>query len=285
MEKPRHHWVVRVTHWVSAVALTIMVGSGLRIFNAYPAFARKGETFCCYPFEGQSIPAMLTFGGWLAGARQWHFAMMWVLIANGLIYLGFIYLHGDWRDVVPRRGFFRNTAEMIKFYLFVRKRHPRQGKYNALQRATYFSLPLIGILAVLSGFAIWKPVQLAPLTDLMGGYVWARYWHFVAMALIVALSVIHVFMVFATDPYSLRSMITGGYNEDNSPEARNARPFYNLLPNSMRRGKLEESGKPGVDDVPSVVPTMSDKESNPTAVAVPGSRSDTDTAAGSSGDP
>jgi len=235
MDKPRHHWVVRLTHWISAVALTVMVGSGLRIFNAYPAFARKGETFCCYPFEGQSIPAMLTFGGWLAGARQWHFAMMWVLVANGLVYLGFIYLHGDWRDVVPRRGFVRNAVEMIKFYLFVRKRHPRQGKYNALQRATYFSLPLIGILAVLSGFAIWKPVQLAPLTDLMGGYVWARYWHFVAMSLIVALSVIHVFMVFATDPYSLRSMITGGYNENNSPEARNARPFYNLLPNRMRR--------------------------------------------------
>ena len=235
MDKPRHHWVVRLTHWISAVALTVMVGSGLRIFNAYPAFARKGETFCCYPFEGQSIPAMLTFGGWLAGARQWHFAMMWVLVVNGLVYLGFIYLHGDWRDVVPRRGFVRNAVEMIKFYLFVRKRHPRQGKYNALQRATYFSLPLIGILAVLSGLSIWKPVQLAPLTDLMGGYVWARYWHFVAMSLIVALSVIHVFMVFATDPYSLRSMITGGYNENNSPDARNARPFYNLLPNRMRR--------------------------------------------------
>lgn len=234
MAKPRHHWVVRLTHWVNAVAITIMIGSGLRIFNAYPAFARKGETFCCYPFEGTRIPSAFTFGGWLAGARQWHFAMMWVLVANGLIYLGFIYLHGDWRDVVPRRGFFRNSLEMVKFYLFVRKRHPRQGKYNALQRATYFSLPLIGILAVMSGIAIWKPVQLSPLTDLMGGYVWARYWHFVAMSLLVTLSVIHVFMVFATDPYSLRSMITGGYNENNSPESRNARPFYHLLPNRLR---------------------------------------------------
>ena len=75
----RHHAVVRITHWVNAIALTIMVGSGLRIFNAYPAFARRGETFCCYPFERRPIPACLTFGGWLAGARNWHFAMMWVL--------------------------------------------------------------------------------------------------------------------------------------------------------------------------------------------------------------
>ena len=63
---PRHHWIVRVTHWVNVVALGLMVTSGLRIFNAYPAFARRGETFCCYPFAGKAIPASLTFGGWLA---------------------------------------------------------------------------------------------------------------------------------------------------------------------------------------------------------------------------
>ena len=80
----RHHLIVRITHWVNAIALTIMVGSGLRIFNAYPAFARKGDTFCCYPFAGHKIPAWLTFGGWLAGARNWHFAMMWLLVVNGL---------------------------------------------------------------------------------------------------------------------------------------------------------------------------------------------------------
>jgi hypothetical protein len=76
-------------------------------------------------------------------------------------------------------------------------------------------------------------VQLAPLTALFGGYVWARYWHFMAMLGIVILSVVHVFMVFAVDPYSIPSMITGNYNPDHSPEARNARPFYHLFP---RRG-------------------------------------------------
>jgi thiosulfate reductase cytochrome b subunit len=226
----RHHPVVRITHWVNVVALTIMVGSGLRIFNAYPAFARKGETFCCYPFAHKPIPASLTFGGWLAGARNWHFAMMWVLFVNGLVYLGFIYLHGEWRDLVPRRGIARDAWEMVRFYTFARRDHPRQGKHNALQRLVYFSLPLVGIAAVVTGLAVWKPVQLSWLTNALGGFVWARYWHFWAMLVLVALSVGHVFMVFTVDPYSIPAMITGRYREEWSPEARNARPLIHLLP-------------------------------------------------------
>jgi Ni/Fe-hydrogenase b-type cytochrome subunit len=224
----RHHLIVRITHWVNAIALTIMIGSGLRIFNAYPAFARKGETFCCYPFEGRHIPEWLTFGGWLAGARNWHFASMWLLVVNGLVYLGFIYLHGEWRDLVPRRGLVRDAWQMIKFYLVLRREHPHQGKHNAIQQLVYFSMPIVGLVAVLSGLAIWKPVQLSPLTTLFGGFVWARYWHFLSMVVLIALSLGHVFMVFAVDPYSLRSIITGGYNPANSPQARNARPFVNL---------------------------------------------------------
>ena len=226
----RHHWVVRVTHWVSAVAIIVMVGSGWRIFNAYPAFHRRGESFCCYPFEGKPIPGWLTFGGWLAGARNWHFAMMWVLVTAGLVYLAFIYLHGEWRDLTPRRGMLRDSWEMVRFYLFVRKDHPRQGKYNALQRTAYFALPIIAALQIATGIAIWKPVELAWLTAIFGGYVWARYWHFLITALLVLLILAHVFMVFATDPYSITSMITGRYNPKLSPEERNARPFYHLLP-------------------------------------------------------
>jgi Ni/Fe-hydrogenase b-type cytochrome subunit len=225
----RHHWIVRVTHWVSAVAIAIMVGSGLRIFAAYPRFARRGESFCCWPWEDAPLPGFVRwfyFGGWLAGARNWHFAMMWVLAATGLAYLAFIWLHGEWRDLVPRRGDARDAWEMAKFYLYIRKDHPPQGKHNALQKLAYFSLPLIGILTIVSGIAIWKPVQLGGLTALFGGYVWARYWHFVAMLLLVLVAAVHVLMVLAVDPYSIRSMITGRYDERRSPERRHARPFH-----------------------------------------------------------
>jgi Ni/Fe-hydrogenase b-type cytochrome subunit len=237
----RHHWIVRTTHWVNVIAFVIMVGSGLRIFNAYPAFARRGESFCCYPFAHEAIPGWLTFGGWLAGARNWHFAAMWVLVINGLIYLGFIYLHGEWRDLVPRRGDVRDAWQMIRYYLFIRPDHPRQGKHNVLQKLTYFALPVFGVLAVLTGLAIWKPVQLAPLTWILGGFVWARYWHFLAMVVLVALALAHVFMVFVVDPYSIPSMITGNYNPALSPEERNARPFYHLFPPRRARAPEESS--------------------------------------------
>jgi thiosulfate reductase cytochrome b subunit len=122
----------------------------------------------------------------------------------------------------------RDAWQMYRFYVGRRPDHPHQGKHNALQRLAYFSLPFVGAASVVSGLAIWKPVQLAPLTGLLGGYVWARYWHFLAMLALVALTAVHVFMVFAVDPYSLRAIVTGGYDETRSPEARNARPFVNL---------------------------------------------------------
>ena len=258
----RHHLVVRLTHWVNALALAIMIGSGLRIFNSYPAFARRGETFCCYPFEGHKIPSWLTFGGWLAGARHWHFAAMWLLVVNGLVYLGFIYLHGEWRDLVPRRHVFGDVAQMVKFYVALRRDHPHQGKHNALQRLAYFSMPIFAMAAVMSGLAIWKPVQLSPLTWLLGGFVWARYWHFLAMLALVALTFGHVFMVFAVDPYSLRSIITGGYDDSKSPELRNARPFVNLraapattpAPAGAPRPQPPASDPPVVDPPPAKDP-------------------------------
>jgi Ni/Fe-hydrogenase b-type cytochrome subunit len=246
----RHHWVVRATHWINALALTLMVGSGLRIFQAYPGFARKGEAFCCYPLEGHDPPRWLTFGGGLSGARNWHFAMMWVLVANGFAYLAFIYLHGEWRDLVPRRGDLRDTVQMVRFYLHLRRDHPHQGKHNALQKGAYFTLPLLGVLAVLTGLAIWKPVQLAPLTGLFGGYVWARYWHFLVMLALVVMAAGHVFMVFAVDPASLRSIVTGSYDESRSPEAQNARPFQRggkTPPPAAEPGASPASLRPSTD--------------------------------------
>jgi Ni/Fe-hydrogenase b-type cytochrome subunit len=236
----RTHWIVRLTHWVNVVVIIVMAGSGMRIFNAHPAFARPGETFPLNPWEGHPIPDWLTFGAWLGGARHWHFAMMWILVANGLLYLGFIYLHGEWRDLVPRRGDARDAIEMIKFYLFVRRDHPHQGKHNALQKSAYFTMPILGVIIVLSGLAIWKPVTLGVITALFGNYKWARFVHFVAMALLLLLAIVHVFMVFAVDPYALRSMATGWYNRARSPEARNARPFYHLFgPGKSRVPKAE----------------------------------------------
>jgi thiosulfate reductase cytochrome b subunit len=232
----RHHPIVRATHWVSAVALLVMAGSGLRIFNASPAFAPKGGTFPWWPWEGTAVPGNLTFGGWLGGARHWHFAMMWLLVANGLLYLAYLWFKGEWRELAPRKGSIAGAIEMTQFYLGLRRQHPVQGKHNALQRYAYSTMIVLGIVSVVSGVAIWKPVSLGWLAAAMGGYHLARWWHFLAMLGLGLLVLVHVIMVFTVDPYALRAMTTGGYDDERfSPEARNARPLINLAP-----AKVEE---------------------------------------------
>ncbi len=231
----RHHAIVRLTHWINVVAVVLMAGSGMRIFNAHPAFGRPGEPFPLNPWEGTEIPAALTLGGWLGGARHWHFAAMWLLALNGLLYVGFLALHGEWRDLVPRRGDLRDAWEMARYYLFVRRDHPVQGKHNALQKGAYFAMPVLGAVLILSGLAIWKPVTLGFLTALFGNYKWARFAHFSAMIALLGLALGHVFMVLSVDPYSLRAILTGWYDPAVSPEARNARPFLNL----RRRARAE----------------------------------------------
>jgi thiosulfate reductase cytochrome b subunit len=106
-----------------------------------------------------------------------------------------------------------------------------QGKHNALQQYAYTTMLLCGLLLVVSGVAIWKPVTLSWLTTLLGGYAWARWWHFAAMLLLALLVTVHVFMVLTVDPYAIRAMTTGGYDAERfSPEARHARPLLHLLP-------------------------------------------------------
>jgi thiosulfate reductase cytochrome b subunit len=228
----RHHPVIRLTHWLSAIALFVMAGSGLRIFNAAPHFAPKGESpFRWWPWEGMPVPAWLTFGGWLGGARHWHFGAMWLLVGTGLLWLTWLFLHGEWRTFAPHRGDPRDVVAMIRYYLWLRPDHPRQGKHNALQKYAYLTMLGAAVVSVVSGVAIWKPVTLGWLTDLLGGYALARWWHFAAMLVLALLVLVHVVMVFSVDPYALRAMTTGGYDAERfSPEARNARPLINLAP-------------------------------------------------------
>ena len=189
-----HPLVVRLAHWLNALAIVIMVGSGWRIYNASPLF----------PFK---IPAALTLGGWLGGALQWHFAAMWLLAANGLIYLVYGIFSGHFRrklwPISPRAV----LADIVAA-LHGQLSHADLSIYNAAQRAAYATLILGSMLLVASGLAIWKPVQLAGLAALMGGYDNARIVHFCAMALVVGVIFVHVVMV-ALVPRTLLSMITG----------------------------------------------------------------------------
>ena len=175
--KTIHPLFVRVTHWVNAFAIFVMVLSGWRIYNASPLF-------------GFEIPAGFTLGGWLAGALAWHFAAMWLLALNGVAYIAYGLVSGHFRTSflpISLQGAFNDVLLASRGRL-----DHAPGRYNAVQRLLYIGVILAVIVAILSGLAIWKPVQLQTLTAAIGGYEAARRVHFFAMAAIVAFLVVHI---------------------------------------------------------------------------------------------
>jgi thiosulfate reductase cytochrome b subunit len=209
----RHHGIVRVTHWLTAILLMGMIGSGLQIYGAYPHFGPRGANYPLpNPWDGTGFPHWSRLGGWLAGGLNWHFALAWPLVITGLVYLSYLVLSGEWRSLLFRPRDVGPAWQMQRYYLRLRPEHPIQGKHNALQKLAYSGIVLVGALAVATGFAIYKPVQLAWLTALFGGYELTRYWHFVFVWVFVAFTLLHVVLVLVADPASLRSMITGWYS-------------------------------------------------------------------------
>lgn len=195
---------LRITHWLNALAVVLLATSGWRIYNAAPLF----------PF---SFPHAWTLGGWHAGSIQWHFAGMWLLALNGLFYGGYGVLTGHYRrHFLPLR-----IADLrSEFGNLRRGRISHQlGVYNPFQKSAYIGVVLLATAIVLSGLAIWKPVQFWWLAALCGGYEGARLVHFFAMAGIAGFVVIHVVMV-AIVPSTLLPMFTGRAWRGGSPGER-----------------------------------------------------------------
>ena len=185
---------LRLTHWLNAVAVVLLATSGWRIYNAAPFL----------PFE---LPRALTLGGWLGGALQWHFAAMWLLLANGALYLLINIASGRLRRQffpLSPRALLRDLAAALKGKLA----HADPRQYNMVQRAAYLFVMLDCIVLVLSGLVLWKSVQFPLLRELLGGYESARRVHFFAMAALVGFVVVHLVMV-ALVPRTLLAMLRG----------------------------------------------------------------------------
>ncbi len=185
---------VRVTHWINAVAMLMMIGSGWQIYDASPLF-------------GFTFPRQIALGNWLAGALMWHFAAMWILVINGIVYVTLGILSGRFR----RKLFPIHPREVLRD-LFAALRgelsHDDLSAYNAVQKLLYLGILITAVVIVLSGLSIWKPVQFHVLTSFFGGYNTARYVHFAAMTAIVTFLVVHVLLAVLV-PKSLRAMIFG----------------------------------------------------------------------------
>ena len=192
---PIHPVWMRITHWLNAIAVLVMVASGWRIYNASPFF----------PFN---IPAGITLGGWLGGALQWHFAAMWLLAANGLVYLMLNIASGRlFSKFFPLSvpAIMRDALAALRGQLS----HADPRQYNNVQRFAYLFVMLDIVLLVLSGLVLWKSVQFGFLRDLLGGYEFSRRIHFFAMAALVVFIAVHLVMV-ALVPRTLLTMLSSG---------------------------------------------------------------------------
>ena len=189
-----HPLWLRLTHWLNALAVVIMVMSGWKIYNASPIFD--------FRFADD-----ITLGGWLGGALLWHFFAMWVLMANGLLYLGLNLLSGRLqRKLLPISP--RALWQDLRAALSGKLAHADLSLYNQPQKLAYVFIILDILLLVLSGLAIWKSVQFPLLRELMGSYDYARVVHFAAMSALVAVVAVHLVMV-ALVPRTLLLMIRG----------------------------------------------------------------------------
>jgi thiosulfate reductase cytochrome b subunit len=186
---------VRITHWINAIAVVLMVMSGWQVYDASPIFPVL------------RFPSAITLGGWLGGALLWHFATMWILLANFLIYLGLNLASGRLRRKLLPISFKLLATDLVAA-LRGRLGHEDLTHYNAVQRFAYLVVILDIVFLILSGLAIWKSVQFPLLRTLMGGYDNARVVHFLAMTVLVAFFVVHVVMVLLV-PRTLLLMTRG----------------------------------------------------------------------------
>lgn len=191
-----HPLPVRIMHWINAVAMIVMIGSGWGIYNDSVIF------------NGVWFPHSVRLGSWAAESLLWHFAFMWVLGVNGLAYLVYGFATGRFRRrLLPIRvsDVIETIRETLRFHLA----HEDLTVYNAVQKILYIVVILAGISQVITGIAVWKPVQFGWLVDLLGGFQGARLLHFAGMTVIVLFLAVHVALALLV-PRTLVSMVTGG---------------------------------------------------------------------------
>jgi thiosulfate reductase cytochrome b subunit len=200
-----HPLPLRIMHWINALAIFIMIGSGWRIYNDDVLFGWL------------RFPDFLVIGKWAQYGLQWHFFGMWIFVLNGIAYLSYGIATGRFRRKlfpVRLREIFATVGDALHFRLT----HEDLTVYNAVQKILYLGVILVGILIVITGLSLWKPVQFSELAALFGSFQTIRLIHFLCMAAIVAFVVVHVTLALLV-PQSFVAMITGGPTVNGGPAA------------------------------------------------------------------
>jgi Ni/Fe-hydrogenase b-type cytochrome subunit len=203
-----HPLPIRITHWVNAISLFVMVTSGLRIFRAFPSFGPKIPEKVLL-----TIPRYITLGGWLGGALQWHFTFMWFFVASGVLYVAYQVFSGHYRTMLFLPRDVAGVWPMARHYFFFGPKPAAAGQYNPLQKLAYTSTIGFGVLSLLTGLVLFKPAQFSGLAFLFGGFHLTRIWHFAAMCGFLAFIPGHLIMVLLHGWSNFYSMLSGWKRE------------------------------------------------------------------------
>ena len=191
-----HPLPLRVMHWINAITIFVMIGSGWKIYDDEVIFGWL------------HFADWLTIGRWAQHGLQWHFFGMWILVINGLAYLGYGFATGRFRRMLlPLR--WNDLIATISDALHFKLAHEDTTVYNMVQRLLYIGVILAGIAIVVSGLALWKPIQLSALVALFGSFQNVRLVHFLCMAFIVGFLVVHVSLALLV-PKTIVAMVGGG---------------------------------------------------------------------------
>lgn len=205
----KHPAAIRWLHWVNFPLLTIMIWSGLLIYWANDVYRIGIGPFTLFHFFPDWVYSTLHINNRLAEGMAWHFAFMWLFAINGVAYVIYTILSGEWRYLVPNRNSFREALQVTLYDLHLSKVHPPPRKFNGAQQIAYTSIILMGFGSLITGLAIWRSVQFGWLTALLGGYEAARIEHFLLTAGYVLFFVVHIAQVIRAGWNNMRSMITG----------------------------------------------------------------------------
>jgi thiosulfate reductase cytochrome b subunit len=205
----KHPRVIRWSHWLNVPVLTVMVWSGLLIYWANDVYRVGLGDVTLFHFFPPWFYEALGLEHRLALGMAWHFTFMWLFAVNGLVYVLYTLLSGEWRHLVPGRRSFREAWQVLLHDLRLIRVEPLRRKFNGAQQFAYTGVILMGAGSLLTGLAIYKPVQAGRLTALLGGYEWARWEHFWLTVGYVLFFLVHITQVVRAGWDNFRAMVTG----------------------------------------------------------------------------
>lgn len=205
----KHQFFARWTHWVNFPILFVMIWSGLLIYWANDVYRIGIGKLTIFHFFPEWFYSAFRIDHRLAQGMAWHFYFMWFFAINGFIYVLFTLLTGHWREMVPGKYALRDALLVTLYDLGLRKQLPHQAKYNAAQQVAYSAIVLMGAGSLVTGVAIYRPIQLHWITSLLGGYEWARVEHFALTVGYALFFLVHVAQVARAGWNNFRSMVAG----------------------------------------------------------------------------